>query len=878
MELRIKTLIIIFSLILIVNEAFSKPFSFSKRIELKKNKIVVISEPNLKKKPAVGLALSGGGSRGVAHIGVLKYIEKHNIPIDYIAGTSIGSFIGGLYTAGYTPDEIEHIFKTINWKTIFSDKTERTSLFMQQKEEYDRYLLSIGFNGLKPYIPNALTPGQKLLTIITKLIIKAPYQVKNSFDDLKIPFRAVATDLITGKMIVLKDGSLPESINASMVIPLLFSPVVRDSLLLVDGGLVSNLPVGVVKNMGADIIIASDMSTVLRKKDELKLPWEIADQVTTIMSRSAYEKKKNQADILIRPNVPNINNTDFSKIDSLIAAGEKAAELQMAKLDYVFQRHSDSYPLADFYGIISSVDAPNNLKIAPWFAAGDSLSCSMINAFLDSLINSGWYKKVQCVVDTSQGRVNLKINAVSCSVLQKIDIIDAAKNNAQKIAKLFTLQINRKINVDSLKTDLEKIRKAYYKEGNTLMEIKDISIDSLKGVLTINIDEGIITNVVISGNKRTKDYVIMRDFNALKNKAFNWRMINESMKNVYSSGLFERVGVGVQKNPMGYTLKVKVKEKSSVRMNIGGKVDNDRRAQLYLAFTDQNFLGNGIKTTLIGRFGTYDNFYALNLRNDRIFDTYLTVNGLAYFNTEINPFYLDNEEVGQYYEKRFGLKIQVGFQLFHLGQIIGQFRIENVEDIVYDGIFDKGQNIELHTISFKSVSDGRNKRAFPTDGGYFYWMFESGSNILLNSDRGYTKALVHLERYFTLNRVHTWHLRAHIGIGDKTLPFSENFRMGGLDDFYGYWQNELFGKQQLLLSSEYRLRIPIGIFDETYISMRYDVGGVWREPTLLISTDDMEAAMGVCIGFNTFLGPLKFAYGRTFSGKELGYLSFGLNF
>ncbi len=876
MEIKIKPLIITFALLIFINGALSQPISITKKIKLEKNRIVVVSEPEINERPTIGLALSGGGSRGIAHIGVLKYIEKHHIPIDYIAGTSIGSFIGGLYAAGYTPDEIEHIFKTIDWNTIFSDKTERTALFMQQKVEYDRYLLSIGFDGLKPYIPNALTPGQKLLSIITKLIIKAPYQVKTSFDDLKIPFRAVATDLISGKMVVLKDGSLPESINASMVIPLLFSPVVRDSLLLVDGGLVSNLPVGGVAKMGADVVVASDMSTVLRKKEELQRPWEIADQVTTIMSRSTYEHKKKNADILIRPNIPNINNTDFSKMDSLIQAGEEAAALHFAKLDSLSREKTvnSNYPGWK----IDRLEISGNMRVLPWFIAGDSVSYTTLNTFLDSLINTGWYRSVQAVIDTSGASVKLDIKAEPCAVLQKIDITGTNSMNSEKLTKLFSSQIGRQINVDTLKSDLEKLRKEYYKYGNTLMGIKDIQIDGVKGVLAINIDEGVINDIKLTGNERTKDYVILRDFNGLRNKPFDWRSIDEAMKNVYSSGLFERVGVSIKKGSGGYVLMVKVTEKSSVRMKIGGKIDNDRRAQLYLSLTDQNFLGNGIKTTLIGRFGSYDNFYALNLRNDRIFDTYLTVNGLAYFSTEINPFYIDNEEKGQYYEKRIGLKLQLGFQLFRLGQIVGEFRIEKVEDVVYDGYFNKQQNIELHTISFNSVSDSRNKRAFPTDGGYFYWMFEGGSNILLKSDQGYTKALVHLERYLSFSQIHTWHLRGDIGIGDNTLPFSENFRMGGLDNFYGYWQNELFGKQQILLSAEYRLKIPIGIFHETYISMRYDVGGVWQNPTLLISTDDMEAAMGVCLGFNTFLGPLKFAYGRTFSGKELGYLSFGLNF
>ncbi len=872
----IKHFFVIFYFFLFIQEITAESIILSKRIELKNSKIIVISNPKIKNQPTIGLALSGGGSRGTAHIGVLKYIEKHQIPIDFIAGTSIGSFVGGLYAAGYDPEQIEEIFKTIDWNTIFSDKTERTSLFMEQKAEYDRYLLSIGFKGLKPYIPDALTPGQKLLNIITELFIKAPYQVKNSFDDLKIPFRVVATDIISGKMVILKDGSLPESINASMVIPLLFSPVAIDSLLLVDGGLVNNLPVDVVSDMGADIVIASDMSAVLRKKNELNLPWEIADQVTTIMSKTCYEWKKRNADILIRPQISGINNTDFSQIGELIDAGEKAAQAEILVLDEFINSPSTKNKLSKW--LISSVDVPEEVKAEQWIQRGDSLSYYNIDTFLDSLIKTGWYKKVTAIIDTTHGKANIKISSEFCAVLKNINLIGVHTVDLQILKNNISLQIGARINVDSLKSDLKRIRNIYYEHNNTLMQFTDIQIDSERGILSIYIDEGLIEKIEISGNERTKKYVIQREFRAVENRVFDWKVVNRGVQNVYSSGLFERVGINVVKKNNKYILRVNVKEKSHYRMKIGGKIDNDRKSQLYLALTDQNFLGNGIKTTLIGRFGTLDDFYGISIRNDRIFKTYLTINALGYYSAEINPFFMDGQTIGQYSEKRTGIKLQLGFQLFRLGQIIGEFRVENVEDKAYSGDFNKKRILDLHTISFKSITDGRNKRAFPTNGAYFYWLFESGSDILLNSQEGYTKAMIHLERYLSFKSIHTWHGRAHLGIGDKTLPFSENFRMGGIDNFYGYWKNELYGKQMLLLSMEYRLKIPLGIFKETYLSMRYDLGGIWQEPTLLLTTADMEAAFGACIGFNTFLGPLKFAFGRTLAGKEIGYLSFGFNF
>ena len=476
------------------------------------------------------------------------------------------------------------------------------------------------------------------------------------------------------------------------------------------------------------------------------------------------------------------------------------------------------------------------------------------------------------------GKSNLKIRVEPCTILTNVHIIGARIIDSLTLKKSISLQIGKQINVDSLKYDLKRIRNIYNDHGNTLMEITDIKINREKGVLSIYIDEGLIKSIEIFGNDRTRDYVIRREFRNVENNVFDWRSIHRGVKDVYSSGLFDRVGINVVKKDNQYILNVKVKEKSPFRMSLGGKVGNDRRAQFYLALTDQNFLGNGIKTTLIGRFGTFDDFYGLNLRNDRIFETYMTINALGYISNEVNPYFIDGQTIGQYSIRRFGLKLQLGFQLFRLGQIIGEFRTENIENKKYSGDFDNEKKTELHTLSFKSVTDGRNKRAFPTNGAYFYWMFESGSESLLNSQIGYTKALIHLERYLSFKSVHTWHIRAHLGIGDKTLPFSETFKMGGLDNFYGYWENELFGKQMMLLSLAYRLKIPLGIFKETYLSMRYDLGGIWQEPTLLVAATDLEAAFGACIGFNTFLGPLKLAFGRTLSGKEIGYLSFGFNF
>jgi len=196
--------------------------------------------------PKVGLALSGGGARGAAHIGVLKALEREGIPVDYIAGTSFGALVGGLYALGYSPEKIEQIFSSQNWDDLFSDSPDRRLSPLVQRKNF-RYLGELRLRGFNVEIPAGLWGGQKLTELLnyyttTKEILDAGFD----FDRLRIPFRAVATDLLTGKPYVFRRGPMAEALRASIAIPMMFTPVEKENMLLVDGGLANNLPVDIV--------------------------------------------------------------------------------------------------------------------------------------------------------------------------------------------------------------------------------------------------------------------------------------------------------------------------------------------------------------------------------------------------------------------------------------------------------------------------------------------------------------------------------------------------------------------------------------------------------------------------------------------------------
>jgi NTE family protein len=275
--------------------------------------------------PKIGLVLSGGSARGIAHIGVLKVMEECGIVPDYITGTSMGSIIGALYSLGYSPDEIEKMVLDMDWVNILSDELTYKEIDIFWKQDYPELPLKMAFTFTElPNLPNGIIQGQKVLSLFQELTWKS--NLCNTFDDLPIPFRCVATDLVTGKPYIFSKGNLAVAIRSSMSLPSIFSPVKMDSMILVDGGILRNYPILECKEMGADIIIGS-----LTGYEGDKNPNHIKSLVD-ILTRSAILQSVKEANELIPllavnivPNVMNIMPENFLKGPELIKLGEQAA-------------------------------------------------------------------------------------------------------------------------------------------------------------------------------------------------------------------------------------------------------------------------------------------------------------------------------------------------------------------------------------------------------------------------------------------------------------------------------------------------------------------------------------------------------------------------
>ncbi len=287
-------------------------------------------------RPRICLVLSGGGARGMAHIGVLKILEELRVPIDCIAGTSMGAVVGGLYASGMTAAQIETTMRSVDWQEAFRDAPPRRDLAFRRKQDDRNFLvrLPLGLKHGQILLPKGFIQGQKLQETLRQLTL--PFSNSTNFDLLPTPFRAVSTDLLSGDAVVMDKGDLSIAMRASISAPGVFAPVETQGRLLVDGGLAENLPIDVARRMHADILIVSDVSFPLQSRAALDSALSISNQMLAILVRKDADRQRatlGAADILIEPQLGPASSTDFIAANSTIAAGENKARTMVARLE-----------------------------------------------------------------------------------------------------------------------------------------------------------------------------------------------------------------------------------------------------------------------------------------------------------------------------------------------------------------------------------------------------------------------------------------------------------------------------------------------------------------------------------------------------------------
>ena len=278
----------------------------------------------------VGVVLSGGGAKGLAHIGALKVIEEAGVKVDYIGGTSMGAIVGGLYASGYTANQLDSIFRNSDLADLIQDNIPRSAKSFYEKSASEKYALTLPFNDFKLSIPQGYSGGQNIYNELVRVL----YHVKDisDFSKLPIPFLCVATNVETGDEVLLDNGYLPEAVMASGTLPSLFEPAPIGDKILIDGGVVNNYPIGKVKDMGADIIIGIDVQHGLRDRDDLASATEILLQINNYRSAVDMVEKMKSTDVYIKPNIADHSVIDFNSGQKIIDGGAKAAREKFEEL------------------------------------------------------------------------------------------------------------------------------------------------------------------------------------------------------------------------------------------------------------------------------------------------------------------------------------------------------------------------------------------------------------------------------------------------------------------------------------------------------------------------------------------------------------------
>jgi NTE family protein len=380
-------------------------------------------------RPRIGLVLGGGGAKGFAHIGVIEELERRRIPIDVIAGTSMGAVVGSMYAIGNDAEEIKKITGSIDWKNVFNDNLQRIDLSFRRKREVREIFLNarLGVDNGKAALPTGIFGGQKLFSTVQELL--APWRATEDFNNLPIPFRAVATNIVTGQPVAMGSGNFSTAVFASMSIPAAFPPVEREGLLLVDGGISNNLPVDVARQMGVDVVIVVDVGEPPAAAEKITSALSVFNQMQLLLGYDAIRRQRASIagrDVLVEPDITGLSVTAFDKAELGIERGRAAAQKMGDRLaalsvdeaqwrTYLAEREARRHPAPiriDKVQIVNTSKLPTE-DIAPLVttAKGDILDGRIMARDVAALYALDEFDRVDYKIDIAPGENTLVVNA-----------------------------------------------------------------------------------------------------------------------------------------------------------------------------------------------------------------------------------------------------------------------------------------------------------------------------------------------------------------------------------------------------------------------------------------------------------------------------------
>ena len=748
------------------------------------------------KHPRIGLALSGGGARGLAHIGVLQALEEAGIEVDIIAGTSMGALVGGMYASGYSPPEIEERLTSLNWQEYYFDAAERSSMFPGVQENVSGHLFQLRFRNFVPYMPVSVSSGQRFLVTLLDLTKRGIYQNYKSWDQLRVAYRCVTTDLVTGQRVVFSRGDISEAIRASMSIPLLLAPVVWDSLLLVDGGLVENIPVETARATGADFVIAVDVTAGMRNAADLQQPWEVVDQISNFTITPRNRELLAKADLIITPATSTWGSSDFYRMNEIVEHGYQATMGVLDQLRTAIQQLNFS---PDTLFQVDTLYYSGALATKPPLARQSQCEISRngILVLLQQVHQTGYYSSEEALLYTDpEGRHCLEFKLNENQPVSRLEVYGLPAADSLTVIATFQPFMDKPANFVQAMELLNSFIADLRAQGHSLASIDSLNFDN--GIVSLWIDRGRIGQITISGNMHTSDYSILRDFKIKPGDYFNLYRAQSSISDIYASDLFASATYRIHQKDGGKSLELMVRERSFPLLQVGLGYDNRCYERIFLRLRHENSANLGIRTVIYWRYSPNREEQKLRLEQDRLFHTTLTWRIDAENNYERYDTWNGSSRTGRASYRSHDLSAMLGQQIKRLGTISAGLRLTrgdyrlNGQTVSYD----------LRQLILSSVVDTRNRVPWPENGEYHLVKFETSSSPLNPSD-SFSRWQMLFKSWRRINHRHILHSTLFLAQADDATPAPYLWHQGYETSFTAWHSHQFRSRMATQLGMQY---------------------------------------------------------------------------
>ena len=633
--------------------------------------------------------------------------------------------------------------------------------------------------------------------------------------------------------------------------------------------------------MGSDFTIVVNSTSPLRTPEEIReSPLNTADQVLSITMAQLNKFQLANADIVITPNLTIHRSEDFINIDYFVQQGKletaKYIPLIKDKLDSLEVNASPNfnYFLTNPIILFSEGIIPDSIKNSIISSQNNNfVRYTTIERTLRELYKVGFFQDVKAQIIRDSNYLYLKYVVKENPLLKGIHLNGFNDILSKTIMNFESSKLLKPINNYELENFYDYLLGVLRISGFTAANINKYHLDYESGILTIDIDEGVIDTIKLTGNKNVNSSVILNEFDFDLKKPVNIKNLETTLGRIYSLNLFTQLSFNLLQDSIGKTnLFVNTIEKYSRNIRLSMRIDNEKKLQLFFDIRNENLFGNGTNTgfTIFG--GIRNQEYKIDMKSNRFFNTVFTYNASLFYS--LNDIYtyseiidlgnniFDISQTGEYRSYKYGGTFLLGTQIERIGTIYTSISYQQAYTKILQGNSSPMELYKMLKFRFGGEFDSRDKFPFPTSGIYLNYYYETAQNQI-TGDEGFSKLYIDFTSYFNIGKYNNLKPKLVFGYTDKTTPLTELFPLGGENTFYGMYENQQIGKQIFLLSLDYMLKMPVKLFFDTYVNFRYDLGRVWDKQED-IHFKDLRHGIGIGINFDTPVGKASFSAGKSF--------------